>query len=327
MSRRAAIVGTGASLPEGIITNADLEKLVDTSDEWITSRTGIKERRKARPDEYLSQFAITAARAAMEAASVTADQIDLIICATVTPDQLIPATACFIQTGLGCGRIPAFDMQAGCTGFIYALTVAEQFIAAGTYKTVLVIGAELLTKYVNYEDRTTCIIFGDGAGSVVLAAVDPPRGILASALHNDGSMACYIEIPGGATREPISPEVMEKKRHLIHMKGNETYKIAIRSMEEVCREVCEMAGIEPKDVDLLIPHQANTRIIDAVSERLKVDPGKCVVNIQKVGNTSSASIPIALHEAAGAGRLKPGNLLLMAAFGAGLTWGATLCRW
>ncbi|MFN7976443.1 MAG: beta-ketoacyl-ACP synthase III [Acidobacteriota bacterium] len=327
MSKRAAIVGTGSSLPDGVITNADLEKLVDTSDEWITTRTGIKERRKARPDEYLSQFGIEAAKAALESAGIPPGDVELIICATVTPDQLIPATACFIQTGIGSGRIPAFDMQAGCTGFVYALTVAEQFIAAGTYRTVLVIGAELLTKYVNYEDRTTCIIFGDGAGAVVVTAVDPPRGILASALHNDGSMACYIEIPGGATREPISAEVMAKKRHLIHMKGNETFKIAIRSLEDVCREVCEAGGVEPADVDLLIPHQANSRIIDAVGERLKIDPAKCVVNIQRVGNTSSASIPIALDEAVRAGRLKSGDILLMAAFGAGLTWGATLCRW
>ena len=324
---RAAIVGTGASLPEGVITNADLESMVETSDEWIRTRTGIRERHRARPDEYLSQFAIGAARQAMEMADMGPDAIDLILCATVTPDQLIPASACFVQHGLGCGRIPAFDLQAGCTGFIYALSTAEQFVATGKYRNVLVIGAELLTKYVNYRDRTTCIIFGDGAGAVVLARAEEPRGILATALHNDGSMACYIEIPAGGTREPISHEVIDAGRHLITMKGNETFKIAVRSMEEVSREVCGVAGIEPRDVDVFVPHQANTRIIDAVGDRLKIDPSKVLVNIERVGNTSSASIPIVLDEAVRAGRVRPGHLVLMTAFGAGLTWGGALLRW
>lgn len=324
---RAAITGVGSALPEGVLTNADLERMVETSDEWITARTGIKERRRASADEYLSQFAIRACRGAMERAGVAPADVDLVICATVTPDQLIPASACFVQHGLGCGKIPAFDMQAGCTGFIYALTVAQQFVEAGKYRTILVVGAELLTKYVNYQDRGTCVIFGDGAGAVVVQAADPPRGILASALHNDGASTCLIEIPAGATREPISHEVIDARRHLITMKGNETFKLAVRSMEEVSREVLAAAGASVADVDVFIPHQANTRIIDAVGARLEIDTAKVVVNIQRVGNTSSASIPIAMDEALSAGRIVPGNLVLMTAFGAGLTWGGVLVRW
>jgi 3-oxoacyl-[acyl-carrier-protein] synthase-3 len=324
---RAVINGTGASLPERVLTNQDLEKIVDTSDDWITTRTGIKERRVAGEGEGLSQYATDAARRALEMAGEDPAALDMIICATVTPDMPIPSTACFIQENLGAKRAAGFDLQAGCSGFIYGLAVAEQFIATGTYERILVIGAELLSKYLNWKDRTTCVIFADGAGAVILGRGEGPRGVLATTLKTDGSMADFICMPGGGALRPPTHETVDEGLHFIRMRGNETFKIAVRSLEDVSREVLASAGLEPAQLDLFIPHQANRRIIDAVGSRLGIGPDQVYVNIERVGNTSAASIPIALDEAVREGRVKSGQTLLFAAFGAGLTWGAALVRW
>lgn len=326
-SRSAVILGTGMAVPSRVVTNRDLEKIVDTSDEWIVSRTGIRERRIAGPEEVMSQFAIDASRRALEAAGMEASSLDLIICATVTPDSPIPATACLIQQELGAKRAAAFDMQAGCSGFIYAQSVAKQFLLSGRCRHVLVIGAELLSKYLDWSDRTTCVIFADGAGAVVMGAGSPPHGVLASAMHTDGAMADFITLEGGGCKHPPTAETVAARLHYIRMRGNETFKIAVRSIEEVSREVLEMAGLTPADVDWFIPHQANQRIIDAVGARLGIPAERSFVNIDRYGNTSAASIPIALDEAVRGGSVKPGDVVLMAAFGAGLTWAASVVRW
>jgi 3-oxoacyl-[acyl-carrier-protein] synthase-3 len=325
--RRAVIVGTGSCLPDKIMANADLERLVDTSDEWIVSRTGIRERRVATEDESMSKFAVAAARQALEASGVPATDIDLLICATVTPDMPIPSTACIIQDRLGATRAAAFDLAAGCSGFLYGLTVAERFIASPQYRHVLLIGAEVLSKYVDWRDRTTCILFGDGAGAVVLRAGAAPYGVLASTLRADGTLADYIQVPAGGTREPASARTIAEGRHFIKMKGNETFKMAVRSMEETAREALEMAGLKTTDIDVFIPHQANRRIIDAVGSRLGVREEQVYINIERVGNTAAASIPVALDEAVRKGRVKRDDVVLFAAFGTGLTWGAAVCRW
>ncbi len=325
--RRAVIRGTGSSLPDKVLTNADLEHMVDTSDEWIRSRTGIRERHVASASEPMSLFATRAAEEALRAAGVKASDLDLVICATVTPDVPIPATSCLIQHQLGARQAAAFDMSAGCSGFLYGLAVADRFLTTGGYERVLLIGAEVLSKYVDWTDRTTCVLFGDGAGAVVLTAGEGPSGVLATALHADGSMADYIYVPAGGTREPASERTVAERRHYIRMKGNETFKMAVRSMEETSREVLKQEGLETSDIDLFIPHQANRRIIDAVGTRLGLREDQVYVNIDRVGNTSAASIPIALDEAACRGLLKSGSHLLCAAFGTGLTWGAALCRW
>lgn len=325
--RSAVIAGTGRSVPERVLTNQDLEKIVDTSDEWIVTRTGIRERRIAGESERLSTFATAASKQALESAGVAGAEVDMIICATVTPDMPIPATACIIQTQLGAPRCPAFDMQAGCSGFIYALTIAKQFVITGRYRNILVIGAELLSKYLNWKDRTTCVIFADGAGAVLVSAGEAPRGIIATGLHTDGSMADFITLPGGGSAYPTSEQTLRDGLHFIKMKGNETFKIAVRAIEEVSREVIQAAGLRPEDINLFIPHQANTRIIDAAAQRLGLGPDRIYVNIDRYGNTSAASIPIALDEAVREGRINSGDVLLFTAFGAGLTWGASLVRW
>jgi len=324
----AVITGTGAALPSRRLTNHDLEKMVETSDEWITTRTGIKERRVAAKGETMSEFAVAASRQALEMARLEPGSVDLIICATVTPDMPIPSTSCLIQESLGAKRAAAFDLSAGCSGFIYALSVAHQFIRVGVYRHILVIGAELLTKYLDWTDRTTCILFADGAGAVVLSrGEEKGRGLLATCLHTDGSMADFITLPGGGTLHPPTEETVRAGLHFIRMKGNETFKIAVRSMEDVCREVLAAAGLEPSDVDIMIPHQANRRIIDAVGSRLGLAAERVYINIDRTGNTSSASIPIALDEANRESLIKKGDCVLFAAFGAGLTWGAALLRW
>lgn len=324
---RAVVTGTGSALPSRVLTNHDLEKMVDTSDEWITTRTGIKERRIAAEDEYLSLYATEASRRALEMSGVPAADLDLIICATVTPDKPIPSTSCTIQENLGARRAAAFDLAAGCSGFIYGLAVADRFLTGGGYRHVLVIGAELLSKYVDWQDRTTCIIFADGAGATVLSARDGTSGILATSLRSDGSMADYIQVPAGGTMMPASERTVREHLHYIRMKGNETFKIAVRSIEEVSREVLAASGLSASDIDHYIPHQANRRIIEAVGTRLGLRPDQVYINIDRVGNTSSASIPIALDEAVRAGRIHTGDTVLFAAFGAGLTWGAALLRW
>jgi 3-oxoacyl-[acyl-carrier-protein] synthase-3 len=326
-SASAVIAGTGMSVPSTVVTNRDLERLVDTTDEWITTRTGIKERRIAGPTDSLSQYSIEAAQRALQAAQVDPADVDMVILATVTPDMPIPATACTIQHALGCKRAAAFDISAGCSGFLYAQSVAKQFLINERLGHVVVIGAELLSKYVDWGDRATCVIFADGAGAVVMERGQTPRGVLASALHSDGSLVDYICLPGGGVLHPPSQAMIDQRLHYIRMRGNETFKMAVRSLEEVCREVLSAAGLTPSDVDWFVPHQANQRIIDAVGSRMGIPAERCYVNIERYGNTSSASIPIALDEAVRGGRIQRGQVVLMAAFGAGLTWGASVLRW
>jgi len=324
---RAGILGTGHSYPAGILTNADLEKIVDTSDEWITTRTGIKQRRKAAPDEYTSQFATRASQEAIERAGIDAKDIDLILCATVTPDQILPSTACLIQAQLGANEAAAMDIVAACAGFLYGLTIAEPMIRSGQIKYALVIGAELLTRYVDYTDRGTCILFGDGAGAAILGPVEGDRGILAAKIRSDGRYEEQLYAPGGGTKGGFSAETIARGDHFFKMKGNEVFKIAVRSMSDISKQVLSEAGLKTEDVNLFIPHQANQRITEAVANMLKVDQSLVYSNISQHGNTSSASIPICLDECVEAGRIKKDDIVLMAAFGGGFTWGGVVMRW
>lgn len=324
---RAAILGTGHSYPEGILTNAELEKMVETSDEWITSRTGIKQRRKAAAEEYTSQFAVRAGRQAIERAALQPEDIDLILCATVSPDQILPSTGCIIQAELGANKAAAMDIVAACSGFLYGLTIADTMIRTGQSKRALVIGAEVLTQYVDYTDRGTCVLFGDGAGAAVLAAADDDRGILATRIRSDGRFLEQLYSPGGGTRRRPTAETLAAGDHFFKMKGNELFKVAVRSMGDISREVLEAAGLSADDVKLFIPHQANQRITDAVGRNLGVENERIYSNIAMHGNTSSASIPIALDECVEAGRISRGDLVLLASFGGGVTWGGVLIRW
>jgi 3-oxoacyl-[acyl-carrier-protein] synthase-3 len=323
----AAIIGTGRAYPKGVLTNADLEKLVETSDEWITTRTGIKERHKAGEGEYTSQFAVEASRRAIENARLDPADIDLIICATVSPDQILPSTGCLIQAELGSHRAAAFDLAAACSGFLYGLTMANQMVRSGQSRYALVVGAEVLSRYVDYTDRSTCILFGDGAGAAVLAQTEGERGILATRIYSDGRYAEQLFSPGGGTRIPPTAETLSEGLHFYKMRGNELFKVAVRSMADVSREVLEEAGYKADDVRLFIPHQANQRITDAVADKLKVDSSVVYSNIAMHGNTSSASIPIALDECVEQGRVKEGDLVLLASFGGGATWGGVLVKW
>lgn len=323
----AGILGTGHSYPEGVLTNADLEKLVETSDEWITSRTGIKQRRKAGPEEYTSQFAVRASRAAIERAGIDVSEIDLILCATVTPDQILPATGCLIQAELGAHKAAAMDLVAACSGFLYGISIANSMIRDGQTKYALVIGAEILTRYVDYTDRSTCVLFGDGAGAAIVGAVEGERGILASRIRSDGRYEEQLFAPGGGTKGGFTAETIAAGDHFFKMKGNELFKVAVRSMTDISREVLDQAGLKADDVDLFIPHQANQRITDAVAGKLNVDESRVYSNIAQHGNTSSASIPIALDECVEAGRIKEGDIVLLASFGGGATWGGTVMRW
>jgi len=323
----AGVLGTGSALPEKVITNADLEKLVDTSDQWITDRTGIRERRQAAPHETTSTLSVTASRLALERAGIKATDLDMIICSTISPDMPLPSTASLIQRELGAHGCCAFDLAAACSGFLFGMTVAEQFIRTGASRYVLVIGAELLSRYLDYKDRATCVIFGDGVAAAVFGPVEPPSGILAHELHTEGQFADHLFIPAGGTAMPASCQTVEQGAHFIKMRGNELFKVAVRSLEEVSRQVLGRAGVTPDDIDLFIPHQANQRITEAVRERLGLKPEKVYSNICRIGNTSSASIPICLDECVKSGQLKRGSLVLMSAFGAGVTWGAVLMRW
>jgi 3-oxoacyl-[acyl-carrier-protein] synthase-3 len=324
---RAAILGTGHSYPEGILTNAELEKMVETSDDWITSRTGIKQRRKAGPGEYTSQFAVRAARQAIERAGLEPTDIDLILCATVTPDQILPSTGCIIQAELGANKAAAMDIVAACSGFLYGLTLADTMIRTGQSKYAVVIGAEILTQYVDYTDRGTCILFGDGAGAAVLGVATGDRGILAARIRSDGRYLEQLFSPGGGTRRPPTAETLAAGDHYFKMKGNELFKVAVRSMTDISREVLEEAGLTAEDVKLFIPHQANQRITDAVANKLNVESERVYSNIAMHGNTSSASIPIGLDECVEAGRINKDDLILLASFGGGVTWGGVLIRW
>lgn len=327
VNQRAGILGTGHSYPEGILTNADLAKIVETSDEWITTRTGIKQRRKAAPGEYTSLFAVRAARQAIERARLDPSDIDLLICATVTPDQILPSTGCIVQAELGAHNAAAMDVVAACSGFLYGVSLADSMIRTGQVRHAVVVGAEILTQYVDYTDRQTCVLFGDGAGAAVLGPVDPNRGILGSKIKSDGRYEEQLFSPGGGTRRKPTPETLAAGDHFFKMRGNELFKVAVRSMTEISRDVLEKAGKTSDEIDLFIPHQANQRITEAVADRLNVDMSNVYSNIAVHGNTSSASIPIALDECVEAGRIKEGDLVLMASFGGGVTWGAVLVRW
>jgi 3-oxoacyl-[acyl-carrier-protein] synthase-3 len=326
-NQRAGILGTGHSYPEGILTNADLAEIVETSDEWITTRTGIKQRRKAAPGEYTSLFASRAARQAIERARLDPADMDLLLCATVTPDQILPSTACIIQAELGANNAAAMDIVAACSGFLYGLSLADSMIRTGQARHVLVIGAEILTQYVDYTDRQTCVLFGDGAGAAVLGPVESHRGILATKIKSDGRYEEQLYSPGGGTRRKPTAETLAAGDHFFKMKGNELFKVAVRSMAEVSRAVLESSDLKAEDVDLFIPHQANQRITEAVANKLNVDMAKVYSNIAVHGNTSSASIPIALDECVEAGRINEGDLVLMASFGGGVTWGGVVMRW
>src|SRR5215510_4395892 len=323
----AGILGTGHSYPELVLTNADLEKMVDTSDEWITSRTGIKQRHKAAPGEFTSQFASIASREAIERAGIDASDVDLILCATVTPDQILPSTACLIQAQLGANKAAAMDIVAACSGFLYGLAMANSMIRGGQIKYALVIGAELLTRYVDYTDRSTCILFGDGAGAAILGPVAEDRGILAARIQSDGRYEEQLYAPGGGTKGGFTAETIARGDHFFKMKGNEVFKVAVRSMCEISRAVLCEAGLKTDDVNLFLPHQANQRITDAVSNMLNVDASRVYSNIAMHGNTSSASIPIGLDECVETGRVKEGDVILMSSFGGGFTWGSAVLRW
>ena len=324
--KNAGIIGMGHSFPEGILTNADLEKIVETSDEWITSRTGIKQRHKAAENEYTSQFGTKAGRLAIERAGLTAEDIDLIICATTTPDQIMPSTGALIQAQLGAVNAAGMDVFAACSGFLYGITMVESMIRTGQIRYALVIGAEVLTKYVDYTDRGTCVIFGDGAGAAVLGPVAEGKGILATKIRSDGRYEESLYAPGGGTKLGTTHETIDNGEHFFKMKGNELFKVAVRSMADISAEMLEKAGFTVDDIDLVIPHQANQRITDAVASRLKVPEEKVYSNIAQHGNTSSASIPIALDECIQSGKIKEGSLVLLTAFGGGVTWGGTVIR-
>lgn len=325
---RARVTGTGSAVPERILDNAELERMVDTTDAWITGRTGIKERRIAAPGQALTDFAVPAARRALEGAGVDGAEVGLVICATVSSDRIFPATACMIQDAIGARRAPAFDLSAACTGFIYGLGVAARFIESGAVRHAVVVGGEILSQIVDWSDRATCVLFGDGAGAVVLSATEEEeRGVLAVATHADGSYGDLIERPGGGSRHPLSQRVLDEGLGFLRMRGNETFKVAVRSLAEVSEEALAACGSRPEDVDWFIPHQANRRIIDAVGSRLAIPEGRTYVNIERYGNTSAASIPIALDELSRDGRIEPGHLVLLSAFGSGLTWGAAAVRW
>jgi len=324
----ARIIGTGSYLPPKVLTNADLEKLVDTSDEWIVTRTGISERRIAPEEEATSDLALRAAQSALEAADLDPADLDMILVATITPDMPFPSTACVLQDRLGARRAGAVDLSAACSGFIYGLGMADGLIRAGTARTVLLLGAETLTKVVNWQDRNTCVLFGDGAGAVVLRADEGERGILSTHLYADGSKGSLLILPGCGSRHPVSHAAVDAGLAKMQMNGgNEVFKLAVRAMEEAALTALKRNGLEVSDIDHLITHQANLRIISALGQRLGVSDAKVEVTIRKYGNVSAASIPIALDEAVRAGRVKAGEIVLVCAFGGGLTWASSLIRW
>lgn len=325
--RRIKIRSTGVYLPDKVLTNADLEKMVDTSDEWITTRTGIKERRIVSKEQVTSDLAVNAARMALERGGLKAEDVDLILVATNTPDTIFPATACWVQKKLGIKEIPAFDLEAGCTGLLYALIVAESLILSGTARRILLIGADILTKITNWEDRSTCVLFGDGAGAFILEESDDDSGLISHYWGADGSLAELLILPGGGTLHPANEKTVEKKLHYLTMKGNEVFKHAVKRMGESALEALKRAGLDKSQVDYLIPHQANLRIIEATGERLNLPKEKIVANIHKYGNMSVATIPVALHELAEEGKLQKGQIIVMVAFGAGFTWAAAVYRW
>jgi 3-oxoacyl-[acyl-carrier-protein] synthase-3 len=324
---RAKITGTGSAVPSKVLTNFDLEKMVDTSDEWITTRTGINERRIAADGEYTSTFATRAAEQALAMAGIAPEELDLIIVATITPDFPFPATACIVQSNLKAVNAAAFDISAACSGFVFGLSIIDKFLRAGTAKKVLVIGAEVLSRIIDWTDRNTCLLFGDGAGAVVVEAVEGESGILNSFIRSDGSYWDLLYQPGVGSRNPAVQQTLADGLMFLRMQGNEVFKLAVRAMEDAALQVLAENNLKPEDIDLFIPHQANKRIIAAIGKRLQLPEEKVFVNLDRYGNTSAASIPLALDEANRAGKIKQGDLVLFDAFGGGLTWGAMPVRW
>jgi 3-oxoacyl-[acyl-carrier-protein] synthase III len=320
------IVGIGSAAPEGLLTNADLERMVETSNDWIVERTGIRSRHIADERTTTSMIATRAARRALEDAGLEGSDVDLIVVGTATPDMLFPSTACLIQAEIGATTAAAFDLAAACSGFIYGVNVAAGMIRNGTHSTALVIGAETLSKIVDYQDRSTCVLFGDGAGAVVLRKVGDGSGILASRIQSDGRLADELKLPGGGSLHPTTHETVDAGMHFLQMNGNSVFKSAVRCMAEVVQGVLDDAGLTGEDIDLFIPHQANIRIIDATAKKLRFPKEKVFVNVDRYGNTSAASVPIGMDEARREGRLKKGDLVAAVAFGAGFTWGAFVAR-
>ena len=325
--RTVSITGVGSHVPARVLRNADLERMVDTSDEWITTRTGIRERRIAADGETTSDLAVEAARRAMESAGITAAEIDLIIVATITPDMLFPSTACLVQHRLGATRAAAFDIEAACSGFVYALDIASHFVQAHTYDTVLVIGAEKMSSVVDWTDRNTCVLFGDGAGAAVLQNRPSAHGLLTTCLGSDGGKAGLLELPGGGSACPATADSVSRRLHFLRMDGKETFKNAVNAMVSAANEALERCGLTIGQIRCVIPHQANQRILTAVGERLGATADQVFVNVDRYGNTSAASVGIALDEAVRGGKIQRGDLVLLVVFGAGLTWGAAVIEW
>lgn len=322
------ILGTGAYLPEKIVTNNDIAKIIETNDEWIISRTGIKERRICDEHTATSDLALEAAKRALEDAGVKAEDLDLIVLGTSTPDNMLfPATACLIQAKLGAHKAAAFDLSIACSGFVYSLITASQFVATGAYKRVLVIGADTLSKNLNWEDRSTCILFGDGAGAVVLGPVEEGNGLLSFELGAQGDLDSKLIVPAGGSRTPLTAENISNRKHFIEMAGPEVYKFAVKIMGEAAARVIDKAGLSLEDIDYFVPHQANNRIIEAAAKRLKLSKEKVFKNVEKYGNTSAASVPVALDEAVKGGKIKKGDNIILVGFGAGLAWAAATIRW
>ena len=325
--RTVSIIGTGSYVPEKVLTNADLEKMVETSDEWITSRTGIKERRIAAADEATSDLAAKAALAAMQDAGIEAEEIDLILVATVTPDMFFPSTACFVQNKIGAKNAACFDVSAACAGFLYTLEIAQQFITSHTYDTILVIGAEKLSSIVDWKDRNTCVLFGDGAGAAVLRHRGGAHGVISTYMASDGGLSDILYIPGGGSRFPLTAANAGDGLNCIKMNGKETYKYAVTSMLDAAHRALADANLDAADLACIIPHQANLRIIEAIADRMKVPMERFMINLDRYGNTSAAAVAIALDEAARTGRMKEGDYILLVVFGGGLTWASSVIQW
>lgn len=325
--RSVGIIGTGKYVPEKILTNSDLEKIVETNDEWIVSRTGIRERHIAAPHEATSDLAYEAALKALESAGMKAEELELIIVATVTPDSSFPSTACILQDKLGAKGAAAFDLSAACSGFVYSLATATGFIKTGMYNNALIIGADTLSRITDYTDRNTCVLFGDGAGAVIIGEVPEGRGFQSFDLGAEGSGGSLLKMEAGGSRLPASQQTIEDKKHFIYMNGREVFKFAVRVMGTATERVLTKAGLGKEDIDLFVPHQANIRIIQSAMQRLDLPEEKCVINVDRYANTSAASIPLALVEAAEEGRMKEGDTVLMVGFGGGLTWGASVLIW
>jgi 3-oxoacyl-[acyl-carrier-protein] synthase-3 len=325
---RSLIVGTGSFAPAKVVTNAELEKLVDTNDQWIVERTGIRARRMAAPDEAASDLALQAAQRALADAKLDPKDVEAIVVGTITPDYPFPSAAAVLQGKLGNKKAFAFDVSAACAGSLYALGVADRFVASGAVKNALVVGVDVLTRICDWTDRNTCVLFGDGAGAMVLRPTDDPRrGILTTKLHTDGSLVPILYQPGGGSKDPISEKVVREKSHFVKMNGREVFKVAVRALEESCREVLAAEKLTTGDVTYVIAHQANKRILDATLERLEIPASKCWMNLENYGNTSAASVPMTLDEANRAGWFKPGDVILMMAIGGGMAWGASVVRW